>query len=116
MRRHTADGVHSRMADEGIIIRAIRLARIIPGQLERRTTLPPAVLGVDNARVELWFETRPSPYASVRRGKHRPVPSLNAALGGRCRMQFHLRGGHKAPQARPGAVLTMAKTAAAWHR
>jgi hypothetical protein len=67
------------------------------------------MLGVDNARVELRFETRPGPYAPVRRGNHYPVPGLNTALGGCCRMEFHLRVGYEAPQAGQGAVLTMAK-------
>ena len=109
MRRYTADGVHGRVADEDIVIRALNAMRVITGQPERCTGLPPAVLRVDHTRVELWFETRPGPYAAMRRGDHHPVPRLNTALGCRRRMEFYLRVGHEAPQAGQGAMLTMAK-------
>src|SRR5919109_4131095 len=109
MRCHTADGVDSLMADEDIVIRALSTLRVIPGQPERGTALPPAVLGVDDTWVEMGSETCPGPHAPVRRGDHHPIPRLNPALGGRRRMQFHLWVGHEAPQAGQGAVLTMAK-------
>src|SRR5439155_5711272 len=97
------------MADEDIIICAFRAMRVLPGQPERRTALPPAVLRIDNARVEMGSETRTGPHAPVRCGDHHPVPRLNPALGGRRRMQFHLWVRYEAPQAGQGAVLTMTK-------
>jgi hypothetical protein len=97
------------MADEDIVIRARSTLRVIPGQPERGTALPPTVLSVDDTRVEMGSETHPGPYAPVRRGDHHPIPRLHPALGGRRRMQFHLRAEHEASQAEQDAVLTMAK-------
>ena len=108
MRCHTADGVDGLVADEGIVIRALSALQVIPEQPEARYSPATSRAGRRRHAGRDGLDA-PGPACARAVWRSPPIPRLNPALGGCCRMEFHLWVGHEAPQAGQGAVLTMAK-------
>ena len=81
VRSRAADRITRGGADEQVEVRIRRLDRVVAGQAEFGTALPPAMLAHYNAGIEGLAETRSDAHPAFRCVDRQPVAVGNAAIG-----------------------------------
>src|SRR5262245_45233052 len=85
-----AHRIECRVADDEVVVGAVRAERIVAGRADLRALLPPAVLAADHLGIEVLVEPRARPNAPLRCLEDHPVSRADSTRGGGARVQLKL--------------------------